>query len=375
MKNKIFEEISKISLNQVSDYLSMSNWARLSEYDNKKIKCYMKDNFTVALPRNAEFADFLPRMYELFDSVSAVDRISMGSLISSINRSNIDKISIRFVSESTSNGTIRVSYAANILNAIRDFIISSACTEENPRPFYNKVTAKAQSYADHFKFAQTEYGSYVMNIESSSSIQNESQYTLSDEGIQEELFIPFEKRIINRMKTSIKQIQDFSQYENMVNFIDEAYYSGLNANICDALLELRDPDEPVTIEAKFAINDVSSESNEIETITINNKSFHFIKAVAEAYRDNTDTEEITISGLINSVRHDSKNEETKGGLVSISFEYDNNERNVTTYLENEFYDIACDALKSVDNIEISGILDKSKIRWHLDDVTSIELLK
>lgn len=103
---------------------------------------------------------------------------------------------------------------------------------------------------------------------------------------------------------------------------------------------------------------------------MNSISFNFIKAIADAYKNNINTEEINIEGKVKSLKVDQIGAhftDESGGFVSIEFLYEDRTRSVKVYLEGDAFQQACDALKHMKLVSVYGTLDKSSKFWHLDN--------
>jgi len=370
MRQRDYKSLYKsVSLSSISKYLECNGWEIDNSCQNKNVIVFgSEDGCTIVLPSRESFIDFYPKIVDAINTLSVLENRDVDDILNDIINLDVDILELRIVSEFAKKGSIPLKFAADFVSGIKNLVISSACTEENPRPYYINPTQSSLSYGDIFRFGQTNIGSFIITIESSPiigdcglQIKVNDDCTLSED-------IPFQRRIMRRIQKALYQVEHFSDHANIDEFIKTAFEDGINANMCDAILDLKTVDESVTIESCFKLSKlVRSCDNIPERIVLSNNSFHIIEAISKAYRDIRKTEEVTIEGKIRSLTVGNiANSENVNGYVTIQFEYEGKKRNVKTYLEGDDYKVACDAHKDQRKITVKGILDKTSKSWYLD---------
>lgn len=375
MKRRSYKSlIESISLPSISRYLEYKGWEIDKSCQNKNVIVFNRsfsdseDRYTIVLPSRESFIDFYPKIVDAINTLSFLEDRDVDVILNDIITLDVDILELRIVSEFAEKGSIPLRFAADFVSGIKNLVISSACTEENPRPYYVNPTQSSLSYGDIFRFGQTNIGSFIITIESSPiigdcgvQIKVNDDCTLSED-------IPFQRRIMRRIQKALYQVEHFGDHTNIDEFIKTAFEDGLNANMCDAILALKTADEPVTIESCFKLSKLTRNCDDIpERIVLSNNSFHIIEAISKAYRGIRKTEEVTIEGKIKSLTVDNISDSEKvNGYVTIQFEYEGKKRNVKTYLEGDDYKAACDAHKEQNTITVRGILDKTSKSWYLD---------
>ena len=119
-------------------------------------------------------------------------------------------------------------YGANIVEGIKRLILATIFNEENPQPYFFRVSKNSHEKLFRYKLAQTNIGSYIFNIEIDSDTNE--QLIINDNGEVE--ILSEERRVIRRIQNGISNIK-----ENDIEILSEnGYKKGLNANMCDALL-------------------------------------------------------------------------------------------------------------------------------------------
>jgi hypothetical protein len=376
MNSSLMISVDDIKYNQIHKYLINDKWNYNENFPNAKQGVYVKDDIAIVIPKSEEYIDFKAKLLDAFKTISLVKNISVIDIINEIKNHYIDRLSFRIVSESTVDGKISLSDASDITKAIKELIVATACTEENPRKFYKKATKSALKYSDSFKFAQTSAGSFIFNIESINSEGEFVQFIIDDnEKISENLDLPFERKILNRLAHGFKQINEFSDMRDIDNFVNESYIKGINSNMCEALLDMKTSEKDSIIETtiNFAKNSTNADRNH-EKIILDEKTYSVIKYINEYLKNEDINEHFAYLAKVSKVEHTVGKYVDFGGYATIVFDYDesNKDRHAKIYLEDKFYKIACDALKEQKIIYVEGTLNKSNRSWFIDDVTKFE---
>lgn len=362
-----------ISLNQITQYLVFNGWNIDDEYKNKKLKVFYKDGLNVTLPSNEKFNDYNIRLSETIDLLSDINSQKNEDIIDEIKSIARDKLSFRIIGNLSEDGRIPLSYAVIFVNAIRNLIISAGCGEENPKPYYKRLPSGSKKYSDNFEFAQTKMGSFVFNIETKDFHKEDIPRILDEHGIIK-TDIPLERKIIKRVITGLKQIEKDS-FINLEQTYDNGYIKGINANMCDAILQFKDISEDIEIESTIKPSKLF-EGDDIkeEKILINKLSFNTAEIISKTYKDEENYLELSINATVQHITADTV--EDGAGSVVVKFKMDNKDRRAKLYLYGKKYRDACEALKDKTTIiTVEGVLNMTKARWEFDQVNRFEIVK
>ena len=368
MKNYIYG-IYNITAASIDRYLQLNAWARNYNFANRCMMVYTSSNGfpkTIAIPASEEFDDFYPIVNNVIELLQKKENRSGIEIIKDITTTFIDRLEIRVISEITEDGKIPLEYAADCVEGLKELILYSVCAEQSARPICYRATDYAKSLLNRFKLAQTEKGSFILNVDIEVVDENNEQTVLAGCDIP----VPFEHKVIERIGTAIGQVDAIVQNQRQLNETAEnAFEDGITANMCDAFLKMRpisDTDK-VAATIRYA-SSLMNRTGRIEQIEMRANHFLVIDELAKIYRDKVAIQEVTLTGMIRSL---SKRTESDGNLKTIRLytTFDGSPRTVTISLTDAQYRIACDAHRDELEVSVSGELDMSERYWVMNNVT------
>lgn len=368
MKNYIYG-IYNITAASIDRYLQLNAWTRNYNFSNRCMMVYTSSNGfpkTIAIPASEEFDDFYPIVNNVIELLQKKENRSGIEIIKDITTTFIDRLEIRVISEITEDGKIPLEYAADCVEGLKELILYSVCAEQSARPICYRATDYAKSLLNRFKLAQTEKGSFILNVDIEVVDENNEQTVLAGCDIP----VPFEHKVIERIGTAIGQVDAIVQNQRQLNETAEnAFEDGITANMCDAFLKMRpisDTDKVATT-IRYA-SSLMNRTGRIEQIEMRANHFLVIDELAKIYRDKVAIQEVTLTGMIRSL---SKRTESDGNLKTIRLytTFDGSPRTVTISLTDAQYRIACDAHRDELEVSVSGELDMSERYWVMNNVT------
>lgn len=369
-----------ITAASVEKYLLFTGWERDNGFKNPKLLVFFKKDdpdFRLAIPANESGKDFYPRIYDIATTLSEYNNISFEETIESLKSAYTDRIQIRIITEKTDSGKVPLSYAAQCVEGLKDLVLYAACAEEHARPVCSRTYVNAKSKLDKFQFAQTEYGSFIFNIDVQvADEENEQLYLLEAAPSIPE---PTEHKVVKRIKTAIEQVDRVVKDEIRIgDLITNAYEDGITANMCDALSKLKSDDiGDVSIETTFRFAEAitQSASTPIKN-TLNNIHFAYFNEISKRYKDKTLVEDVVLRGMIKMLSKDTiaDNAETEN-TIRLYANVDNQLRSITLRLSPADHTAACNAYRDDKEVQVEGTLDKSQSRWFFSEVTRFEVIE
>lgn len=371
------DSLSSITVPMIKNYLCLQGWKINEKFPNRKIILFQKDEFDLTIPINEAFKDYLSRLNDMIETLSIINNEPLNKIIDDILAVNLDRLEFRFVSESSQNGKLPLAYASQCFAALKNLIVSSACAERTLSPKCSRISKSDTSKLDKFQLAQSKVGSYIINIDTQiicSEVNHDSLEQTILAPKENTLMNTFwedssEHKIVRRINKSIEQVDDIVTNKISISeAIEKAYETGITANICDALLELRSEKEDTQIFANFYYATGLGENNNQHPLLLSDNHFYVIDDIAKRYRDEQTYVDVTLRGQINLLKR------TKENTIKLLTEIDNQSRNVLVDLSNEDYVLACDAHKESKQVQLTGLLDKSERTWKITDVISFSVL-
>lgn len=379
MNSIILNNLRGITSGSIEKYLLLTGWKQDVSVTNPKMCIYYRSedpSCRLAIPSSDSNIDFYARVYSIVEILSELDKRSTEDIINSLKSAYTDRIQFRIIADSSKLGKIPLGYAAQCIEGLRDLVLYAACAEENAQPVCARTYNSAKSCLDKFQFAQTEYGSFIFNVDVQVAEEENEQYYLTE--VSPEIPEPKEHKVVKRIQTAINQVDKIVNREVKIGeIIETAYENGITANMCDALSMLRPDDIDVSIETTFHFAEAITHSTEpAGKSTLENAHFLFVDDISKRYRDVTLVEDITLTGTIKMLsKANSPDGDGTEHNVRLLTKVDKKMRSITLTLSPEDHNIACDAYRDDQEVEVSGTLDKSGSHWFFSNIDSFKVIE
>ena len=364
--------LTNITAASLEKYLLFKNWVRNYDFKNKKLMVFEWEGESLVIPASEKYKDFYIILPEVIEALSEIYGKSSFEIIKEITASYYDLLQFRIKSKISDEGELPLGYASNCIQGLKDLILYSACAEGHPEAVCLRATNNAKEVLDNFRLAQTEVGSFIINIDIKVVDEENEQFSLP--GIQPNY--PIEHKIVKRIGKAIQQIDDITKEQSkMDEILVNAYKSGVTANICDALLKLKPESTDAEIETTIRYaSSLSQKVNDIEVVNIRGSHFYVIDEISKRYRDRDKNQQAVIKGIIKSLNRKKIDEVHQERNISVISLIDGQYRVIKGELDEESYRKACDAFRDEYEIEISGILDMSSKNWSMKHIDNFKVL-
>lgn len=359
-----------ITAASIDRYLQLSGWTRDFNFANHNMMVYLNERShpkTLAIPANEDYEDFFVVLRNAIDVLEKFEKRSANEIIKDVTTTFIDRLEFRVISDITEDGKIPIEYAAECIEGLKNLILYSVCAEQTARPICYRATDYAKAFLNRFKLAQTEKGSFILNVDIQVVDEENEQMVLPECPIP----VPFEHKVVERIGRAIRQVDAIvNNQHQLTETADTAFETGITANMCDALLKMRpisDADK-VSTTIRYA-SSLTNKVGQIEHIEMRANHFLVIDELAKIYRDREEIRDVTLTGIIRSL---AKKADSNGDLQTIRLytTFEGVSRTVTIVLSNEQYRIACDAHRDGLEVEVSGELDMSERYWTMSNITA-----
>ncbi|MFR3482073.1 MAG: hypothetical protein ACLTXL_00315 [Clostridia bacterium] len=370
MKDFIYS-FYNITAASIDRYLQLNGWIRNYDFANRNMMVYTDKNNhqkTLAIPASEEFDDFYSILSNAIELLQKKENRPANEIVKDITITFIDRLEFRVISEITEDGKIPLEYAADCVEGLKNLILYSVCAEQSACPICYRTTDYAKALLNKFKLAQTEKGSFILNVDIQVVDENNEQTVLEESDIP----VPFEHKVIKRIGTAISQVDAIvNNQRQLTETAETAFKNGITANMCDAFLKMRpvsDADK-VTTTIRYA-SSLTRQTGQVERIEIRTNHFLVIDELAKIYRDKVAIQDVNLIGVIRSL---SRKSDTHGDLKTIRLYtvFKGTSHTVTIVLtDDDQYRIACDAHRDGLEVSVSGELDMSERYWVMNNVTS-----
>lgn len=379
MNSYLLKNLSGITSASIEKYLLFTGWERDQTFRNPRMwvfKNKLDSEFAIAIPASEKATDFYPCVYNLIQTLAAVNEKSEQEIIDALKSAYTDRLQFRLITEESKNGKIPLDYAARCLEGLKDLVLYAACAEENAKPVCARTYNSARRSLERFQFGQTQIGSFIINIDVQvADEKNEQLYLLDAAPPPVE---PPEHKIIKRIGTAITQIDNVANRQIKVgDLVEDAYKDGITANMCDALSKLRpERGEDITVETSIYYAEAITQAVEPPKVcTFDNIHFAFIDEISKRYKDCTLLQDVTFEGTIKMLSKTAANTGDEAeNTVRLLTKVDSQMRSITLHLSPDNHMLACNAYRDDSEVRVSGTIDKSSKYWFFTEVTEFTVL-
>ena len=287
MKKKIVEELYGLSATSIEKYLLLNGWKRDYSFNNKKMMVFENEQDSqdrIAFPASEKYIDFYPKVNDMLETLSFYNQKDIEQIVKEMKISYFDRLEFRVKSNLSDDGKLPLGYATNCIEGLKNLVLYAACAEKNAQPLCLRATADANNIVDNFKLAQTDIGSFVINIDIQVVDDNNEQLWL--DGI-ESLDISDEHKIVERIYKGLDQInQIVTEEDSLDNILQDAYKTGITANMCDALLKLKPEKENAQIDTTFRYaSAITNKTDVVNQVSIKNNHFYVMDEISRFYHN------------------------------------------------------------------------------------------
>lgn len=357
--------LQEISIDDIHAYLLETIWTNV-EQPNSRLIVFEgpRDNkgkpVTLILPRNKDFIDSNERIADAINLIAAIERTTPYKVVQEIQSIDSDTIQMRMLL--LPGNFPSLEKATQIVQGLRDLIAFSACMEKEPKPFFKKPLPEGQWQAQLCRFGHTFAGSFGFTIES-------PIYTIQPPLLD----IPVSRKVIERIIRGLSFAHRAAQERNSA-IISQTFEIGLNSNMCSALVEISQSLQDIEFEYTISWSPRLRPSNdiiEIRTIHLPSSTSQYLTEAATSLKGEVSEailmldsergrEETSVQGTIVELKT------LKNGYRTITLLSEDQVR-IHITLEQETYQMACDAHRDNRLVSVKGKITKKNRNWILEN--------
>ncbi len=275
-------DISAIALNNIIEYLDIFNWKNSYEKNDRWLvftRKYGNDLFEIIFPKNINSNDMNLYMYKAINTLSNLDDIDPVKVVEKISNVDNDVLKIRNI-KTDSETKLTIKLASIQMNKLKSLIAFSACSEQNPKPYFNNSqnSRYAKEMIEHYKFSHTFKGSFGFSIES--HLINKSQQVQLFDSNEEYVIVPLERRVMERIVRGL--IITFEAVnKNDLSVLIDKYPSGFNSNMCRSILKISDRHKEIEYEILWSPKiRLSEDIISLNDFLLNEKHYEYLDKAA-----------------------------------------------------------------------------------------------
>lgn len=367
MSNFLYE-ITALSFEK---FMLINHWKRDYKFKNKKLMVFVSPKGKkIAIPASETYEDFYDSLKRILMTLEMYFDKKVEDIIKEILTSYFDRMEFRIKSDLAANGKLPLGYAADCIDGLRELVLYSSCAEQSAKPICLRTTNSSREIMNKFNLAQTEVGSFIINIDTEIVENGQEDYVL--DGM--EIPATIEHKVVQRIFTAINQVDKIVQNEEDINnIIENAYVTGITANMCDALMKLKTDDVQIDATVRYA-SAMTGKPNIVDKVSLKDQHFYVIKEISKRYKEVTKYEDVSIHGYVEKMKKDG-NSKNRFQAISMITIIEGRARKIQIELTDAEYKIANSAHMNDREIEVTGELDMSSPKkWVLNGARNIRLL-
>ncbi len=357
----------------VTEWLASLGWRRDPDFPRAELLVFEGPGdddgtpITAVIPSDVSSTDFRDRLIDLVKLVAAATGRTPNEAAADLAAADADRVQVRVLSNFAHRGSIPLDYAAGMIVALRELVVAAACVEENPRASYTRATKAAVEHARRCRFGQTRRGSFVATLECPVTP------VIGDPTAPSA--VPFERRVTERIVRGVGNVHR-AALDGRAEALVTQWKDGLNANMCESLLRLRDPDGETTLEfSTHWSRRLAAPADLGRSVRIDRTGFEFVAATSRALRSTVAHDARAFIGRVVALADpredddDGVDDDDDDRIATLRFDANGRGRlqNARARLGEGDYKLACDAHRDGRPVSLRGRLERRGNRWWITD--------
>lgn len=360
---------AELDPSRFSAYLRRTGWvpaATSPAFMARYKKQFPNGDATLLVPITRDILDFKERSCDVVAAIAAVEGRSASDVLSQMSvRSNI--LSSRLVSHDSKDGTLPLGSAVSIVQSLSSLLVYSLSSElYGAEKSFKRRRKEACSIVAESRFAQTSPGSFVFNILVPVAERKRSgQLSLFGDDV-EIAKPPVESRALARIFRGLSDVSNATRGVSDPNEIAANYAEGLNANMCDALIELLDE---VSGDCLFSV-DFDPEWPAPHGVRRDSAQVSFssqpaLKRASEILRGNSEPQDFYDTVWVYDL-HRMLEDESSRRLKLMWSDDSGVQFKAVAFVTQQWYDVAVEAHKLGKELIVKGVMKTYGNRKHIE---------
>ena len=361
------EALNAISPVALSSYARGEGWSKTEKYGGHA-DVYVADGLPeIIVPRTAHLGDYAETVAELiaiFAEAAGQDELAMYRDLVTADR---DVIRVR--AAEGEDGSVSVDEGVSLVRGARDMLLAVACSVRDPRPVYHAGANKdAAAYVERVRLGQTEQGSFAVTLLTPVVPPPTQQLQPPlDPALDRD---PFERRVTDRLAEALEAARQATERTNAgeTGAFWEAVSSGVNANLCEALVQMIGSFPELDVGLVWA----RTRPRPRLSVPFPRSNAPLLREAARAFRNREPRMDMRLFGFVQRLKRDESETE---GTITLRASIDGNTESVTAVLGQRDYDLAVGAHKAREPVVAEGDLERFRQRWHLKSPRITEVIQ
>ena len=341
------------------------------------------DSFEIVLPKTTGSPEYPLYVMHMIEILSSLANKSHELIVQDIQNVCRDVLLVR-VDDRVGTTSIPMDLAAKQIPKLKQLVAYAACSEKTQRAHYRN-SSQGKVMAEHFRFGHTVAGSFGYRVESAVGervLFHEDHNQLRQLEIFEEHEIeetpPLERRVLERIVRGLAATAKTVELRDTKPLVD-GYFSGFNANMCQALLEIcKGHDKPIEYNVSWSKKfPVPKDIKQHNSIRIDRTHFDYLNAATQKLKE-TAPEKISIEGRVTALssEDDPRSEDVDDRSVIVRVTSGRfKSRKLRIALGKRDYERADKAHMHWNTISVTGVMRQIGSHWHLNDPSDFDVIR
>lgn len=321
------------------------------------------------VPASERLKDFPLRVEEIVSTLSKIEDRPAGEILRDILTPNCDKLSVRLETAETRAGTVRLDFATQFIENLRNLLVFAACAELDPRRFFPRALKDAVHYANRCLLGGAPAGSFVVQVEC--PLDPPASPTQVEIGA-----VPWERRVLQGLMHGLDDVHRAADSGETAALLEPGQW-GLNANVCDALLGMR----PDTTEVALELTAAWSHSWPIphdrvpQRVVFDARAFETVGSLGRALRDHGEAKPRQWRGRIVRLAAEHPARGNDGVLLAtMRLEDFASPPHVELRLDPVHYRLAAEAHLAERTVIVTGVMERTGRKARLLEISDFRVI-
>jgi len=356
--------LKQIDPSAVKMYARATKWRRV-EGDFDGIAVYRRvddEDEELHIPEQRERPDFTSTMERAVLQFARIEDRLPVSVLNDLLLPPADVLRFKLKSSRAADGTIPLSDAVSLITSPRKALLASACTVIDPRPYYGRAMADAETFIEACRFGQTERGSFVTNFICPLEVIPPKDHILQGSLFSGSVDPPFTRKVTTNLMKSLNHIVESVRDDHAEKVTAPAEGSPqVSANLCEALLEMQPEEQRGLVVVSAQWSRVAPPEEPVPAkVEIPVRYFPAIHGLSQRLRPLDGPKEGTFIGKIRGLRGEPNKDGRMEGETDIRVVADEDDvMTIRVRLSPDDYAVACDAHKAASYVQVTGILQRA----------------
>ena len=361
--------LRSVTPGDLAAYAQNAGWAKADPYGDAADVWQGEGLPEILLPRTDVLGDYpsvVSRLIGIFSEESGKDEIAT---LKDLLEADHDVIRVRAMAEAT-NGSVGLNVGVEMVSHARDMVLAAACATVGPpqRVFRARANKKAAAFMEGVRLGQTEHGSFVLSLMAPVAPTTARLLDGSRLWFKQE---PLSRRVILRLVEALQASRRAAErWDSGLRHqeLEAAVFSGVSANLCDAVVGLIESTNRFEVSVAWATNRGARLPPEL--IEFSEVDRRPLRAVAKVLRTSGPRPETPFVATVHKLTRDQRALE---GVAVFKTELHGRIYSVQAVLDEKSYRLAIRAHEAGSRVIVDGDLEKIGRGWRVKNANAREL--